>query len=105
VEPGGARIEACFATLNAGPLGSFRITTQEMTRMKRYAAQRQLEILALYHTHPSGMPNLSVDDRHLLTYSQIAWVVVTFNDTGTDMLQLHAYAPSTAEMIPINIVE
>lgn len=60
----------------AGGPGGFEIPDHEVHRVRAWAENRDLDILALFHSHPSGSLGLSAADRAALVHSQWPWLVV-----------------------------
>jgi proteasome lid subunit RPN8/RPN11 len=69
--------EELAPTLNAvvAP-GSFAIPDVEVERVAQRAARAQLALIAVYHSHPSGLVELSADDARALRRSCYPWLVI-----------------------------
>ena len=96
-------IETCVLVLNVNKLGGFAIIDEETERVRRLARDKRLSVLALFHSHPSGNPALSPMDRQALRSSSIPWIVVTPEEETNHQIGIYAYAPVTAQPIPILI--
>jgi proteasome lid subunit RPN8/RPN11 len=83
--------------------GRFEIPDSELRRMRAWAEDRGLEIVALFHSHPSGDPRLSAPDRAAIRYSEWPWIVVT-HDRHTGCSVLTGYATPDGAPIRIAIV-
>src|SRR4051812_6427445 len=65
------------STLNACILpGEFGIPDAEVHRVTRLAARTQLSIIAMYHSHVSGLAELSSSDVRALKRSRFPWLVI-----------------------------
>jgi proteasome lid subunit RPN8/RPN11 len=62
--------------------GGFAIPDHELRRVRRVAADAGLDILAVYHSHPSGSLELSERDREALAHSEWPWIVVAPDPAG-----------------------
>ena len=87
---------------SAGYRDEFEIPDHELRRMGAYAEDRGLQIVALFHSHPSGDPRLSATDRAALRYSAWPWVIVT-RPNATSAIALTAYAPADATHIGVGV--
>ena len=96
-------LEACVLVPNAGPFSGFAITDEETERTQRLARDKRLSVLALFHSHPSGNLALSPMDKQALCRSSIPWIVVTPEENTNHQIGIYAYAPVTAQPIPILI--
>jgi proteasome lid subunit RPN8/RPN11 len=74
--------------------GAFEIADHEVHRIKTWAAARDLRILALFHSHPSGSVELSTADRNALKHSEWPWLVVAHRPRSA--LKLALYRPGDA---------
>lgn len=82
--------------------GAFEIPDHELGRMAACAEGHGLCIVAIFHSHPSGVSDLSAADRASLRWSRWPWVVVACStgQAGT----LAAYAAGDAQPIVLEIV-
>jgi proteasome lid subunit RPN8/RPN11 len=85
-----------------GYRNEFEIPDHELHRMRAYAQDRSLRILALFHSHPSGERSLSTTDRAALRYSAWPWVIVT-RPKATAAIVFTAYAPGDATQIGVGV--
>jgi proteasome lid subunit RPN8/RPN11 len=83
----------------AGSLDGFELSDREIARVTAYAADRGLAIVAMFHSHPSGFPDLSETDRSAIRHSQWPWILLTRSQAGG--LELAAFAAGTAEPIEV----
>jgi proteasome lid subunit RPN8/RPN11 len=75
-------------TVNAMPgTGGFAIPDHEIRRVRALAGPS--ELVAVYHSHPSGLTGLSENDRTALQRAMLPWLVITVD-------RLLAYAPGSA---------
>ncbi|GHO78154.1 hypothetical protein KSD_59250 [Ktedonobacter sp. SOSP1-85] len=90
-------VHRVVSTLNAvSTVGGFAIPDHEMRRVRLLAAEADLSIVAVFHSHPSGSTELSRNDQAALEYSEWPWVVVTENHTTQELL-LTWYVADTRE--------
>jgi proteasome lid subunit RPN8/RPN11 len=85
----GARliVQRVVRTLNPmSTKGSFAISDHEMRRVRVLAAEAELHILAVFHSHPSGSTELSSRDRASLEYSEWPWVIITQDPKTREVL-------------------
>lgn len=75
-------------------LGAFEIADHELRRLRAWAEDHRLDILALFHSHPSGSLSLSAGDRAALCRSEWPWLVVA-RQPG-QALKLALYRPGDA---------
>lgn len=75
--------------------GEFEIPDHELRRIKAWAEDHELAILALFHSHPSGSLSLSAGDRAGLRHSEWPWLVVAHRPGQT--LKLALYRPGDAQ--------
>jgi proteasome lid subunit RPN8/RPN11 len=71
---------------------AFEIPDHELRRIRGYAEQRRLQIVALFHSHPSGDGTLSAGDLAALRYSEWPWVIVS-RPNGASYFVFNAYTP------------
>jgi proteasome lid subunit RPN8/RPN11 len=83
--------------------GAFEIPDLEMRRFAVLAEGRGLEIVALFHSHPSDSLELSEADRAALRHAPWPWVVVARGRISSEAVALAAYAPGQGAPIPISI--
>ena len=81
----------------ANTRGEFEIADHELRRLRAWAEDRGLDVLALFHTHPSGSLCLSAGDRAGLRHSKWPWLVFAHRP-GQD-LKLALYRPGDARPI------
>lgn len=79
---------------------SFELSEFELRRAQAWAEERGLRIVALFHSHPSGDPALSAEDRASLAHSPWPWVIVTRRRGGT---ALTGYAPRTGHPMTVRV--
>jgi proteasome lid subunit RPN8/RPN11 len=94
--------EDVIVARGAAAQGAFEISDHELRRMTACAESRGLGIVAIFHSHPSGTPDLSAADRAMLRWSRWAWVVVAGAGPAAT---LAAYAAGAARPIAIQIAE
>jgi proteasome lid subunit RPN8/RPN11 len=81
-------------TLNAvSMIGGFAIPDHEMCRVRLLAANAGLDIVGVFHSHPSGSTELSSGDQAALDHSEWPWVIVTENPSTRDVLLTWHKAP------------
>jgi [CysO sulfur-carrier protein]-S-L-cysteine hydrolase len=91
----GSVVRRVAPTLNAVPgLGAFAIPDHEVRRVNALADRD--ELLAIYHSHPSGRPALSEADRMMLRLATLPWLVVASG-------RLAVYAPASAMPIAVDL--
>jgi Predicted metal-dependent protease of the PAD1/JAB1 superfamily len=83
---------------SSGEPGAFRLETFEVVRATQYAARQGQQIVALYHTHPSGSLTLSQGDRRALAKSRWPWIIVTLQDGE---LRCCGYSAETCQHIRV----
>ena len=87
--------EVVIARGLAGHRDAFEISDYELRRVRSYAEDNGLCIVALSHSHASGETRLSKGDRSAPRYSAWPWVIVT--RSGPVMaITLSAYAAGNA---------
>jgi proteasome lid subunit RPN8/RPN11 len=99
----GATAVEVLPARGAAARGAFEISGQELRRMSAWAEGRGLEIVAVFHSHPSGAPELSGPDRDALRYAAWPWVVATRAAGGAERIALAAYAPGDARPLEVRI--
>jgi len=70
--------------------------------VQAWGEDRGLEIVALFHSHPSGDARLSAADRASLAHSRWPWVIVT-RGPGRVAPALTGYRPGEARPMQIRI--
>lgn len=81
-------------TINAASTNSsFAIPNHEMRRVRLLAALANMDIIAVFHSHPSGSTELSRSDQAALAHSEWPWVIVTQNPTTRELLLTLYQAP------------
>jgi proteasome lid subunit RPN8/RPN11 len=83
--------------------GGFEIPDAELRRIRAWGVDRGLQVVALFHSHPSGDPRLSASDRAALRYSEWPWIVVT-HDRRNGSAVLTGYARGDGAPIEIATV-
>jgi proteasome lid subunit RPN8/RPN11 len=82
-------------TLNAlAGMGGFAIPDHELRRMRTLVGQD--ELVAVYHSHPSGRTELSQADRAALQHARLPWLVVTVDE-------LVGYVPRSAAPLAVAV--
>jgi proteasome lid subunit RPN8/RPN11 len=95
---------ACAVTNAAARYSSFAIADYERYRIERLARGLDLEIMAVYHSHPSGDGRLSGVDHRCLSYSKLPWVIIYPAPMAIDPESLlAAYAPPAGTPIPVEM--
>jgi proteasome lid subunit RPN8/RPN11 len=94
--------EDVIVARGAAAPGAFEISDHELRRMVACAESRGLGIVAIFHSHPSGAPDLSLADRAMLRWSRWAWVVVAGAGPAA---ALAAYAAGAARPIALEIAD
>jgi proteasome lid subunit RPN8/RPN11 len=85
-------------TLNTCILsGEFGISDAEVHRVTQLAARTELDIVAVYHSHLSGLVELSISDVRALRRSLYPWLVI-----APSRGELFAYLP-TGEPLPLKL--
>jgi proteasome lid subunit RPN8/RPN11 len=99
----GFEIEQAVAVSNtAVSISFFSVPQYEYKRIKDFAQERKLQIVALYHNHPNRAASLSDADKRTLSRSDIHWVIVTINSNRKDCTpNLSAYEARTYRPIDI----
>lgn len=87
---------------SAGGRGEFAVPDYELRRIRAWADDRAVHIVALFHTHPGGDLQLSPADRAALLHSEWPWVIVT-RAPGRARLKLAAYRPLDGQRVPCRI--
>jgi proteasome lid subunit RPN8/RPN11 len=88
---------------SAGGQAEFGVPDHDLRRLDAYARDRRLQIVALFHSHPSGDRRLSATDRATLQYSAWPWVIATPIGPSAGV-QLTAYRAGDAASMPCRIV-
>lgn len=83
----------------AGSLNAFELSDEEIFRIAAYASDRDLSILMVFHSHPSGYAQLSHADLTAIKFSEWPWLLVTRTRNGA--LDLQAFAAGTADPIDV----
>jgi proteasome lid subunit RPN8/RPN11 len=83
--------------------GAFEISGHELRRMSAWAEDRGLQIVAVFHSHPTGALELSGQDRDALRHAVWPWVVATRAAGGAGEIILAAYAPGDARPLEVRI--
>jgi len=78
--------------------GEFEIPDHELRRIRAWAEDHELAILALFHSHPSGSLRLSAADRAALRHSEWPWLVVSHRSGRS--LKLALYRPGDGARLP-----
>jgi proteasome lid subunit RPN8/RPN11 len=94
--------EDVIVARGAAAQGAFEISDHELRRMAACAEGRGLGVVAIFHSHPSGTPDLSATDRAMLRWSRWDWVVVAGVGPA---VTLAAYAAGVARPIALKIAE
>jgi proteasome lid subunit RPN8/RPN11 len=92
-------IDIALPSSAAGSLDGFELADHEIARVTAYAADRGLEIVAIFHSHPSGYPGLSETDAAAIRHSQWPWVLIS--SRPPDGINILAFAAETAEPIDV----
>jgi proteasome lid subunit RPN8/RPN11 len=82
----------------------FSISYYEYQRAERQAEQVGLDLVALYHSHPSGRLALSELDKLSIGRGSIPWVIVTRTPTQNDCFPIACYAPPDGARLPLRIL-
>jgi proteasome lid subunit RPN8/RPN11 len=73
--------------------GEFEIPDFELRRIKAWGEDRHLQMLAIFHSHPSGDYRLSAADRAALRHSEWPWLIVTRSRARDAPVVLTGYRP------------
>ncbi len=77
----------------SAPGSTFRIYASDIHRIEAHATARGLDLLAMYHSHPSGTLSLSSRDRAAIEGSRWPWVILAQDG---ETLEATGYAAGTA---------
>lgn len=88
--------EAVRLLNSSGAPDTFRIEAFELVRVARYAARRDQQVLALYHSHPGNDLRLSDQDRKALSQSRWPWLIVSLD---ANQLDYCGYAAGSCEQL------
>jgi proteasome lid subunit RPN8/RPN11 len=86
----------------AGARGEFAVPDYELRRVRAWADDRNLGIVALFHSHRSGDARLSRADEAALRHSEWPWVIVT-RAPGRSGIRIAAYRPPDAQEMTCEI--
>ncbi len=92
-------IDLALPASAAGSFDAFELSDREVSRVAAHAADRALDIVAIFHSHPSGHAWLSDVDLASIRFSEWPWVLATRSRAGG--LNLQAFAAGTAEPIDV----
>ena len=101
----GTRIVASESVIAGGSSSDcdgFEIPDHELSRVRAYAEDRGLRVVALFHSHPSGDRSLSAADLAALRHSAWPWVIVT-RTCGTSALIVTCYALGDGRKIAVSM--
>ena len=80
----------------------FAIADYERRRVEHLAQRLSMSIVAIFHSHPYGWPELSRLDRLALEYSDLPWLIAVLTEGHDEPgLLLAAYEAGTAKTIPV----
>lgn len=96
-------VDVARARSSSAMQGEFEICDDELRRIRAWSDERSLEIVALFHSHPSGERSLSVADRAALAYSEWPWLVVTRSRGGSAPVTLTGYRPRDARPLKVQV--
>ena len=98
--------QACPVTNTVGRYYGFAIADYERRRIERFSRRLELELIAVYHSHPTGIGQLSEADRRCLRFATTPWIIVYPGALTPDQkILVAAYAPPAGRSIPVEIVE
>ncbi len=89
----------CLRNTAAGPT-DFRVERAEWQRTENYAKRLNVNVVALYHSHPTGDLALSQADKAAITLSTVPWVVIA---KVKGQWQARAFAFGSGEPIQLQI--
>ena len=99
---GWAVVTDVFPARTSPGRGEFNITNQEITLARAWADDRRLDLLALFHTHPSGDSRLSATDRAGLAHSEWPWLIIT-RSVAPAGIESTAYRPGDGKQITVTL--
>jgi len=71
-------VHCALPLLNAEPgTGAFALSDAELRRAHLVARHSGLQLLALYHSHPSGVAHPSAADTEVMARSEWPWLILT----------------------------
>lgn len=79
----------------------FSISDSEIRRAQQAAAEQELELVGIVHTHPSSPADPSQTDRESMKHSRYPWLIVGISSDGH--LDLKAFASGSGESIAVRI--
>jgi proteasome lid subunit RPN8/RPN11 len=97
---GGVITDIARSRSSAPAHGKFEIPDSEIHRIRAWAADRGLDILAVFHSHRSGDARLSAADHAALRCSEWPWIVVT-RPSRRGPLTLTGYAVGSGKRIHV----
>jgi proteasome lid subunit RPN8/RPN11 len=103
-DDGIAVTDVVVSRTSSAAYGAFEIPDVELRRVKAWGEERHLQIVAVFHSHPSGDRRLSDADRAALRHSEWPWVVVT-RLNGDTAAVLTAYRAGDGAAIAIRVVD
>lgn len=77
----------------------FSIADREIRRVELVARELKREIVAIVHSHASGLPIPSEKDRRVMLLSNYPWVIVGFD--ADDIFRVAAFDPVSGKSLPI----
>jgi proteasome lid subunit RPN8/RPN11 len=83
--------------------GEFEIPDFELRRIKAWGEDRHLQMLAIFHSHPSGDHRLSAADRAALRHSEWPWLIVTRSRARDAPVVLTGYRPGDARRTAVHV--
>ncbi|MEM9069256.1 MAG: Mov34/MPN/PAD-1 family protein [Myxococcota bacterium] len=97
---GGAEVATrVFAARSSSSAGrTFQLYRSDIERFAAKARESGEALLAIYHSHPSGVLRLSAEDERAIAHSPWPWVVLTL-DQGT--LRAQGYRAGDATPFPV----
>lgn len=96
-------VERFLALPHAGRRGCFSIAETDLDLAVRLAYASALEILALFHSHPSGILEPSKADIRGIRHSRFAWVIAVRCESVAGGLKAIAYEPQSLGRVAVCI--
>jgi proteasome lid subunit RPN8/RPN11 len=83
--------------------GDFEIPDYELRRIRAWGEDRHLQMLEVFHSHPSGDRRLSAADHAALRHSEWPWLIVTRSYECDTPVVLAGYRPGDASPMEVRI--
>jgi len=100
----GSRVEKVYSLKSERPSPtSYQIDSQEQFRVFREMREAEMDLVGIYHSHPSGQPYPSSTDVELAFYPEAVYVIVSLIERRHPRMKGYTIVDGVITEVPLNM--